>query len=98
MAVKLLQDIHITDKQFWQTFRTYWKSGNYQSAYNLLQSVQLNAKHADADWFNDLTDNIYNLETINDPTFVKNKPYVGYTPPSGIQTGNIFYEISGIIN
>lgn len=90
----LLQDIHYTDNDFWTELQNCWADKNYVRALNLLESNQeLISKYVNSAWFNSLTDNIYNLEIQSDPSFKNDKIQVGYELPTGIQNGEIFYEI-----
>lgn len=90
----LLQDIHYTDNDFWTELQSCWVNKNYVRALNLLESNQeLTSKYVNSVWFNLLTNSIYNLETQSDPSFKSDKIQVGYELPTGIQNGEIFYEI-----
>lgn len=99
MSVQLLQDVHFTDEQLWSYFQTYWGQGNYVAALNLLQNnQQLVTKYADADWFNNLTDLVYELENNDDPNFKLDKIKTSYIPPS-LEEGEIWFQIEmGDIN
>lgn len=91
MSNKIFQDIHLTDEQLWLTFQQYWKTGNYLAAKNLLDSnKQLITKYANAEWYNSLTDLIYQLQ--NYPEFNKNQIIVSYLPPD-LEVGEIYFQI-----
>lgn len=92
--IQLLQDIHYTEQEFWGALQNYWATGNYEAARNLFETnQQIVSKYAGADWFNNLTAVIYQLELNSDPDFKTQRPHVGYIPPADIQEGDIFYEI-----
>lgn len=99
MSVNLLQDIHFTDEQLWSNFQNYWTQGNYIAALNLLnQNQQLVTKFVNADWFNNLTNLIYQLENNEDVNFKSDKIKTSYIPPS-LEEGQIWFQIEmGEIN
>ena len=101
MAVKLLQDIHLSDKELWSNFQVYWNEGNYVAAVNLLNAnQQLVTKYVSANWLNGLTALVYLLENNSDPTFKADRINVSYVP-SSLDTGEVYFELqegSSVIN
>lgn len=92
MSLSLLQDIHITDKNNWKDFLSYWKSGKYPKAKQLLENTEeLSTKYVDAEWFNSLTDFIYGLEILPN-NFTKKKIVVSYLPPD-LEVGDIWFQL-----
>ena len=54
--MKVLQDIHTSDKSFWETLQNYWDIGNYAAVLALLRNnSQLFTKYIDANYLNELT-------------------------------------------
>lgn len=93
MAVKLLQDIHLSDEELWSNFQDYWDNGNYIAAVNLLNAnQQLVTKYVSANWLNGLTTLVYILENNSDPMFKADRIMLSYIPPS-LNTGQIFFQI-----
>ena len=93
MAVKLLQDIHLSDKELWSNFQDYWDSGNYVAAINLLNAnQQLVTKYVSANWLNGLTALVYALENNSDPTFKADRILLSYIPPS-LEIGQVYFQL-----
>ena len=88
-----LQDIHLTEVQFWQAVQLYWNQQNYEAIINLIETnQQIITKYANAEWFNKLTNLIYTLENYNDDDFKSDKIKVGYLPPD-LEIDEIFFQI-----
>lgn len=98
MSLELLQDIHLSDDEFWTEFQYYWKNGNYSRALQILEENQeLVTKYVSAEWFNSLTTFIYQLETLPD-NFNKKQIKVSYLPPD-LEVGDIWFQLElGEIN
>lgn len=98
MSLELLQDIHLSDDNFWTDFQYYWSHGAYSRALKILQdNQQLVTKYASAEWFNALTTFIYQLETLPN-NFNKKQIKVSYIPPD-LDIGDIWFQLElGDIN
>lgn len=93
MAVKLLQDIHLSDKELWSNFQVYWNGGNYVAAVNLLNAnQQLVTKYVSADWLNGLTTLVYVLENNSDPIFKADRIVLSFIPPS-LESGQVYFQL-----
>ena len=93
MAVNLVQDIHISDVELWNTFEIYWNQGNYIAAVNLLNNnQQLVSKYVSAQWLNALTALVYQLENNSDDDFKADKIKISYVSPA-LTTGQIYFQI-----
>lgn len=93
MAVKLLQDIHLSDKELWSNFQVYWNGGNYVAAVNLLNAnQQLVTKYVSADWLNGLTTLVYALENNSDSTFKADRIVLSFIPPS-LESGQVYFQL-----
>ena len=91
MNLSLLQDLHIEDKNFWNNFQYFWANKDYINAINYLQNnQQLTTKYVDAEWFNNLTNKIYQLETV--PDWDKHSIVVSYLPPD-LEVGDIWFQL-----
>lgn len=87
-----LQDIHISDESLWVEFKYYWDNGNYTKALEVINNnQQLLTKYTNAEWFNNLTDLIYELEVLPSD-FNKKKIVVSYLPPD-LEIGDIWFQL-----
>ena len=87
------KDIQLTDKDLWAQFQSFYQSGDYASALNLLQNSQLKNKALTADILNALTDYIVQVEQLNDSTFKADKPPVQTNQPT--QTaGQLWFQVT----
>lgn len=92
MNLSLLQDIHLSDENFWSDFLYYWNAQNYTRAINILQeNQQLVTKYVSAEWLNALTAFVYQLETLPD-NLNKKQIIVSYLPPD-LETGGIWFQL-----
>lgn len=87
-----LQDIHISDESLWVEFKYYWDNGNYTKALEVINNnQQLLTKYTNAEWFNNLTNLIYELEILPN-NFNKKKIVVSYLPPD-LEVGDIWFQL-----
>lgn len=91
--MKVLQDIHTSDKSFWETLQNYWDIGNYAAVLALLKNNnQLFTKYIDADYLNELTNNVVILE--EHPQQTKKTTFKTFYIPGELETGEVFFQIS----
>lgn len=88
------QDIHLADKEFWQNFQDLWVAGNYAEALNILANTQLDTKVVNAAVFNGITDSIIEREETQDSSFKQNRIEVASTPPTGMQSGEVYFHLT----
>lgn len=95
MNLNLLQDIHLNDQTLWNEFKYYWENKNYTRAIDIIKNnQQLQSKQVNASWFNELTNTIYQLETV--PPWNKKQIVLSYLPPK-LELGDIWFQIQ-IVN
>ena len=75
------KDIQLTDKELWAQFQSLYQSGDYASAFSLLQNSQLSGKSLIADVLNTITDYLVQVENLNDPDFKADRAVVQSSQP-----------------
>lgn len=88
----MIEEIHLSDKTLRNDFISYWNDNDYSSAYQLLSNSQLNNKKLIAALFNSLTNAIVTLENNDDPTFKEYRIEVSSEPPSGLSSGQLWFQ------
>jgi hypothetical protein len=92
MSLSLLQDLQLSDENFLDNFKYFWENKDYTRAIDILKNnQQLATKYASAEWFNHLTDYIYQLETVSSD-WDKKQIVVSYLPPDS-KPGDIWFQI-----
>ena len=87
------KDIQLTDKELWAQFQSLYQSGDYASAFTLLQNAQLSNKSLIADVLNATTDYLVQVENLNDPDFKADRPLVQANQPT--QTvGQMWFQVT----
>ena len=87
------EDIHLSDRALLEQFRTLWKQGSYDAAFDVLKQTQLEDKQIIADTLNYLMRQTEALEQQSDPTFKQDKIKVSEEPPASIETGKLWFKI-----
>ena len=87
------QDIHIDDVGLNSQFKQYMSDGQYEAALAILQNNQLTDKTVIAALFNYVTGRIVEVQSTSDPTFKDNKIKVVPTAPSGLVSGNVYFNL-----
>lgn len=87
------EDIHLSDRVLLEQFRTLWKQGVYDAAFDVLKQTQLEDKQIIADTLNYLMRQTEALEQQNDPTFKQDKIKASEEPPESIETGKLWFKI-----
>ena len=93
MAIKLLQDIHLSDMSTYNLFKEKWKTAHYRSGLEILDNARnngLDRKFVDAEWFNALTTLLYEVENLSDPDF-KNDKIIASTTAPPLQVGEVYF-------
>lgn len=83
-------DIQLADKTLWNQLQTAWKNANYSTAL----SLKLANKKLIAEILNNLTDKIVDVEQLDDATFGADKIQVTKTAPSGLKSGQVYFELT----
>ena len=87
------KDIQLTDKELWAQFQSLYQSGDYTSAFSLLQNSQLSGKGLVADVLNTITDYLVQVENLNDPNFKTDKISVQSSQP--VQAvGKLWFQVT----
>ena len=87
------KDIQLTDKELWAQFQSLYQSGDYTSAFSLLQNSQLSGKGLVADVLNAITDYLVQVENLNDPDFKADKVVVQSSQPVQ-STGYLWFQVT----
>ena len=87
------QDIHIDDVGLNSQFKQYMSAGQYEAALAILQNNQLTDKTVISALFNYVTGRIVEVQSTSDPTFKDNKIKVASTTPSGMTSGNVYFNL-----
>ena len=87
------QDIHIDDVGLNSQFKQYMSAGQYEAALAILQNNQLTDKTVIAVLFNYVTGRIVEVQSTSDPTFKDNKIKIASTAPSGMTSGNVYFNL-----
>ena len=88
------QDIQLKDKELWGQFQAMCQSGDYASAFTLLQNTQLSSKALTAEMLNALTDYIVQIQNTSDPSFKQDRiPCQAEQPTQN--TGEVWFEVTG---
>lgn len=88
------QDIQLADVSLWNQIQTAWNQGNYNHVVNLVQNSQLIDKATLAAVLNALTGRIVDVESLNDPDFLKYLIQVSATPPVELEQGQVYFELN----
>lgn len=88
----MIEELHLSDMNLRNSYIQNWNSGNYNDCISILQNGQLNNKKLMAEIFNNITSAILDLENNSDPTFKSNKIIVSSTPPTGLSSGELWFE------
>lgn len=92
MNLSLLQDLHLNDENLLNEFKYFWENKDYTRAISILENnQQLVTKYANAEWFNCLTDYVYQLENVPSD-WGKKQIVVSYLPPN-LNPGDIWFQI-----
>lgn len=86
------KDIQLTDKELWAQFQSLYQSGDYASAFSLLQNTQLTNKALTADVLNAITSYLVQVEELNDPNFKADKIQLSRRPPAGMTSGQVYFR------
>lgn len=87
------QDLHITDVDLNTQFKQYMANGQYEEALTILQNDQLTDKTVIAALFNYVTSRIVEVQSTSDPTFKQDKIQVATQPPSGMTSGQVYFQL-----
>lgn len=87
------EDMHLADLDKWNQVKTLWNQGNFDAALAILQDTSLTNKVVNAAVFNNITSTILSLEDNEDDTFKQDIIKVSATPPSGIKSGEVYFEV-----
>ena len=87
----MIEEIHLSDVNLRNNYVSNWES-DFDAAKAILQNEQLNNKKFIASIFNFITSKIVILENNSDPTFKSNKIIVSSTPPTGLSSGELWFE------
>lgn len=87
------KDIQLTDKELWAQFQSLYQSGDYASAFSLLQNAQLTNKGLTADVLNAITAHLVQVENLNDSTFKADRPPVQANQPTQT-TGQLWFQVT----
>lgn len=87
------EDMHLADLDKWNQVKTLWNQGNFDAALAILQDTSLTNKVVNAAVFNNITSTILSLEDNEDDTFKQDIIKVSETPPSGIKSGEVYFEV-----
>lgn len=87
------QDLHITDVNLNSQFKQYMGKGQYEEALAILQNDQLTDKTVIAELFNYVTSRIVQVQSTSDPTFKQDKIQVATQPPSGMTSGQVYFQL-----
>lgn len=87
------QDLHLTDVDLNTQFKQYMTNGQYEAALAILQNDQLADKTVIAALFNYVASRIIQVQSTSDPTFKQDKIQVATTPPSGITSGQVYFQL-----
>ena len=87
------EDMHLADLALWNQIKTLWNQGNFDAALALLKDNSLADKVVNAAVFNNITDSILSLEENDDSSFKQDIIKVSATPPTGIKTGEVYFEV-----
>lgn len=91
--MKVVQDIQTSDISLWSTFQEYWQIGNYAAAIALLRNnEQLLTKYADANYFNEISAKVNELEIVS--TTPKDRCFHTYYIPAHLEEGEVFYQVN----
>ena len=91
----MMQDIHLSDEELWQQFRTYCQQNNYTSAQAIVNSnPRLQKRMVSAANINLLTGNILSMENLyNANPFDKDRIPVDETEPTGQTAGQVWFQV-----
>lgn len=87
------QDLHIDDVELNSQFKQYMAAGQYSEALAVLENAQLTDKTVVAALFNYVTGRIVEVQSTSDPTFKDDKIKVASTAPSGLVSGNVYFNL-----
>lgn len=87
------QDLHLSDVDLNTQFKQYMTNGQYEAALAILQNDQLTDKTVIAELFNYVTGRIVEVQSTSDPTFKQDKIQVATTPPSGMVSGQVYFQL-----
>lgn len=87
------QDLHIDDVELNSQFKQYMAAGQYSEALAILKNAQLTDKTVVAALFNYVTGRIVEVQSTSDPTFKDDKIKVASTAPSGLASGNVYFNL-----
>lgn len=88
----MLEEIHLPDNTLRNNFIQYWNENDYANCLTILEESQLNNKKLVANIFNLITSFIVDLENNSDSSFKTNKIIVSSNAPSGLSSGDIWFE------
>lgn len=84
------QDIHSSNIDSWQSFRTKYQSSDFAGAQAIAQTLTNTQMNAQA--LNDLFNFIVETEQLSDPTFKSDVIQVSTTAPSNLQVGQMYFK------
>lgn len=87
----MIKEIHLSDESLRENYISEWET-NFEDASDILNSSQLDDKKMIAEIFNDITTAVVVLENNSDPTFKSNRIIVSTIAPSGLSSGEIWFE------
>lgn len=87
------QDLHLTDVELNKQFKQYMSASQYEVALAILQNDQLTDKTVVAALFNYVTSRIVAVQSTSDPTFKDDRIQVATTPPAGMTSGQVYFQL-----
>lgn len=87
----MIEEIHLSDETLRESYMSNWEN-SFSTAESILSNSQLNNKKMVAEVFNDITTNVLALENNSDPTFKSNRIIVSTSAPTGLSSGEIWFQ------
>lgn len=87
----MIEEIHLSDETLRESYISNWEN-SFSTAESILSNSQLNNKKMVAEVFNDITTNVLALENNSDPTFKSNRIIVSTSAPTGLSSGEIWFQ------
>lgn len=87
----MIEEIHLSDETLRESYISNWED-SFSTAESILSNSQLNNKKMVAEVFNDITTNVLALENNSDPTFKSNRIIVSTSAPTGLSSGEIWFQ------
>lgn len=87
----MIEEIHLSDETLRESYISNWEN-SFSTAESILSNSQLNNKKMVAEVFNDITTDVLALENNSDPTFKSNRIIVSTSAPTGLSSGEIWFQ------